>query len=130
VIRRAVADSSLLLVQAGTAALWALPGEVAVSVVTAAELELAVLGAREQEARARRLARLSALRSSFPLLEINAQTASCFAHVADTALRRGLRPSVHQLWIAALALQHDAAVASLDPSFPELGVTPLMRVDP
>jgi predicted nucleic acid-binding protein len=94
-----------------------LPDEIAVSVVTAAELELGVLRATDPGARATRLRTLSRVRAEYPLLEIDNATASCFARIADSELRAGRILRRHDVWIAATAMRHDAAVVTQDADF-------------
>lgn len=105
-----------------------LPDEIAVSVVTAAELELGVLRARDQPTRATRLATLSRVRAEFPLLEIDVPTASCFARIADEQLSAGRGLRRHDTWIAATAMRHDAAVVTQDADFTEFGSVEVIRV--
>jgi predicted nucleic acid-binding protein len=93
------------------------PDEIAVSVVTAAELELAVLRAPDPGARATRLRALSRVRSEYTPLAIDDETASCFARIADSELRAGRRLRRHDAWIAATALRHRAAVVTRDADF-------------
>jgi predicted nucleic acid-binding protein len=85
----------------------------AVSVVTAAELELGVLRARDTDTRARRLATLAQVRATYPLLPVDAETATCFARIAAAEVEAGHRIRRHDAWIAATALRHGVAVASL-----------------
>ena len=80
---RAIADTSVFIAREAGRPLGELPDEIAVSVVTAAELELGVLRARHRKARAARLATLSRVRAEYPLLAIDDATASCFARIAD-----------------------------------------------
>jgi len=114
---RAVADTSIFIARETGRALGELPEEIAVSVVTAAELELGVLRAADQVSRATRLRTLSRVRAEYPLLPIDDQTASCFAQLADEQLRVGRKPRRHDTWIAATALRHGAAVLTQDADF-------------
>jgi len=114
---RAVADTSIFVAQESGRRLGSLPDEVAVSVVTAAELELGVLRASEPTTRALRLATLSRVQSTYSLLPIDPETASCFARLADAALTEGRKLRRHDTWIAATALRHRAAVVTQDKDF-------------
>jgi predicted nucleic acid-binding protein len=105
-----------------------LPDEVAVSVVTAAELELGVLRAQDSETRARRLATLSRVRADYPLLAIDDATASCFARIADEELRAGRKLRRHDTWIAATAARHGVAVVTQDDDFTAFASVPVIRV--
>ena len=114
---RAVADTSVFIAGEAGRTLGTLPDEIAVSVVTTAELELGVLRASDPDVRATRLRTLARVRSEYPLLAIDDQTASCFARLADEQLRAGRRPRRHDTWIAATALRHGAAVVTQDRDF-------------
>ena len=125
---RAVADTSIFIAREVGRPLDELPDEIAVSVVTAAELELGVLRAREADVRARRLATLSRVRAEFPLLPIDDATASCFARVADEELRAGRRLRRHDTWIAATALRHGVPVVTQDADFTDFQSVEVIRV--
>ena len=125
---RAVADTSIFIAREVGRPLDELPDEIAVSVVTAAELELGVLRAREADVRARRLATLSRVRAEFPLLPIDDATASCFARIADEELRAGRRLRRHDTWIAATALRHGVPVVTQDADFTDFQSVEVIRV--
>jgi predicted nucleic acid-binding protein len=114
---RAVADTSVFIARESGRPLGDLPDEIAVSVVTSAELELGVLLTNDAGIRAIRLATLAGVRSEYPLLPIDDQTASCFARIADTELRSGRKLRRHDTWIAATALRHGVPVVTQDPDF-------------
>ena len=125
---RAIADTSVFIARESGRALGELPDEIAVSVVTAAELELGVLRAEDPTARAVRLRTLSRVRAAYPLLVIDAETASCFAQIADEQLRAGRKLRRHDAWIAATAMQHNAAVVTQDTDFGAFVSVPVIRV--
>ncbi len=125
---RAVADTSVFIAREAGRPLGDLPDEMAVSVITAAELELGVLRALDQATRARRLATLSRVRAEYPLLEVDAPTASCFARIADEQLGAGRRLRRHDTWIAATAMRHEAAVVTQDADFTEFISVEVLRV--
>ena len=114
---RAIADTSVFIARETGRPLADLPDEIAVSVVTAAELELGVLRGRDQAVRAARLATLSRVRAEYPLLPIDDATASWFARIADEQLRADRKLRRHDTWIAATALRHGAAVVTQDADF-------------
>lgn len=114
---RGIADTSVFIAQETGRPLGELPDELAVSVVTAAELELGVLRARDAPTRATRLATLTRVRATYPLLPIDAEVASCFARIAAEELERGSRVRRHDTWIAATALAHGAVVITQDRAF-------------
>jgi len=99
-----------------------LPDEVAVSVVTFAELELGVHLAETDDVRGRRLRTLQAARETYVALPIDPDVASAFAELVATARRDGRRPKVQDAWIAATARAHDVAVYTQDADFDELAV--------
>ena len=125
---RAIADTSVFIAREAGRPLGDLPDEIAVSVVTAAELELGVLRASGPTARAVRVRTLSRVRSGYPLLPIDDATASCFAQIADEELRAGRKLRRHDAWIAATALQHNAAVVTQDADFSACSSVPVIRV--
>jgi predicted nucleic acid-binding protein len=127
-VRRAIADTSVFVAQEVGRELGELPESIAVSVVTAAELELGVLRARDTDTRARRLATLSRVRSAYKLLEIDAKTASCFARIAARELDMGRKLRRHDAWIAASALRYGVAVVTQDDDFSVFSSVSVIRV--
>lgn len=125
---RAIADTSIFIAQEARRQLGELPDEIAVSVVTAAELELGVLRARDTDTRARRLATLAQVRATYPLLPIDPETASCFARIAAAELEAGRRIRRHDAWIAATALRHGVAIATQDTDFSAFAMVTVVRV--
>ncbi len=125
---RAIADTSVFIAQETGRQLGDLPDEIAVSVVTAAELELGVLRAKDTDTRARRLATLAQVRAAYPLLPVDAETASCFARIAAAELEAGRRIRRHDAWIAATALRHGVAVATQDADFSTFASVTVVRV--
>lgn len=125
---RAIADTSVFIAQEAGRDLGELPEEIAVSVVTAAELELGVLRATDTDIRARRLATLAQVRATYPLLPVDAETASCFARIAAAELEAGRRIRRHDAWIAATALRHGVAVATQDADFSTFARVMVIRV--
>lgn len=125
---RAIADTSVFVAQESGRELGELPEEIAVSVITAAELELGVLRAAEADARAVRLATLSRVRATYQLLPVDPEVASCFARLASAELAQGRRLRRHDTWIAATALRHDAAVLTQDADFSSFDKVVVIRV--
>lgn len=125
---RAVADTSVFVAMESGRRLGELPDEIAVSVVTAAELELGVLRASSPLVRATRLRTLGRVRAEFPLLGIDEQVGSCFARLADEQIRAGRKPRRHDTWIAATALRHGVAVVTQDDDFSAFAAVPVIRV--
>ncbi|HKZ14474.1 MAG TPA: PIN domain-containing protein [Solirubrobacterales bacterium] len=114
---KAVADTSIFIAQETGRELGELPEKIAVSVITVAELELGVLRATDAGVRARRLSTLSRVQSTYPLLSIDPEVASCFARIAAAERVRGRRLRRHDTWIAATALRHRASVITQDTDF-------------
>ena len=116
---RAIADTSLFIARetGRPLAAHAQDVEIAVSIVTIAELEMGVLVAAEPEVRA---ARLRTLRDAEQLsaLPIDRDVASAFATLAVQmrAAGRG-RLGVQDAWIAATAIAHDAELLTQDSDF-------------
>lgn len=125
---RAIADTSVFVAQETGRELGELPEEIAVSVITAAELELGVLRATESNARAIRLATLSRVRTTYPMLPVDPEVASCFARLASAELARGRRLRRHDTWIAATALHHGASVLTQDSDFSSFDEVAVIRV--
>jgi predicted nucleic acid-binding protein len=125
---KAIADTSVFIARESGRPLGELPGEIAVSVVTAAELELGVLRADDADVRATRIATLSQVRSTFQLLPVDQGTASCFARIADGELRAGRKLRRHDAWIAATAMRHGAAVVTQDADFGSFSSVMVLRV--
>ena len=125
---RAIADTSVFIARETGRSLGELPDEIAVSVVTAAELELGVLRARDAAARARRLATLSRVRAEYPLLTIDDATASWFARIADEELTAGRKLRRHDAWIGATAARHGVPVVTQDADFTTFSSVRVIRV--
>jgi len=126
-LNRAIADTSIFIAQETGRELGELPEQIAVSVITAAELELGVLRAADAEARAMRLSTLSRVQATYPLLPIDAETASCFARIASAERSRGRRLRRHDTWIAATAMRHGAGVVTQDADFSLFDEVPVLR---
>jgi len=127
-VSRAIADTSVFIAREAGRPLGDLPDEIAVSVISAAELELGVLRAREQRVRAARLATLSRVRTEYRLLPVDDATASCFARIAEEQLHAGRKLRRHDTWIAATALRHGAAVVTQDAEFTAFTSVAVLRV--
>ena len=89
-----------------------LPGELAISVVSLAELHFGVLLASDDNARARRLSRLSAMQRRFDPLPVDEAVAESYGLLAARVVKAGRRPRarVMDLLIAATAHAHGAAL--------------------
>jgi predicted nucleic acid-binding protein len=127
-LSRAIADTSVFVAQESGRELGELPEEIAVSVITAAELELGVLRAEQAPARAIRLATFSRVRATYPLLPVDPEVASCFARLASAELARGRRLRRHDTWIAATAMRHGASVVTQDTDFTSFEEVAVLRI--
>lgn len=127
---RAVLDTSVLIArEQGRPLEHPLPNDVAISVISIAELELGVLMARDAAARGQRLRTLTDVRSLTGALPIDERTASAYAQLAANVLGEGRKPRVHDTWIAATALVNDADVWTQDADFSDFAdAVPVVRV--
>lgn len=115
---RALLDTSIFVaLEHGRPLERALPEEVAVSVVTLAELEVGVLVAADEHVRTIRMQTLVAVRERAAGIPVDQWIASAYARLASAALRAGQRPRIHDTWIAATALVHESAVWTQDRDF-------------
>jgi predicted nucleic acid-binding protein len=105
-----------------------LPDQAAISVVTLAELELGVHLAGDEATRARRLATVGAVRSTYVALPIDDTVASAFAELVGRARRAKRRLTVQEAWIAATAMAHGAAVYTQDADFDGLPGVEVVQV--
>ncbi len=127
---RAVLDTSVLIArEQGRPLERQLPDQVAVSVVSIAELELGVLVAADADARARRLRTLGEVRALASALPIDERTASAYAELAARSLAAGRKPRIHDTWIAATALVNGAEVWTQDQDFTDFAdAVPVVRI--
>jgi predicted nucleic acid-binding protein len=89
-------------------------GEIAISVVSVAELQFGVLVAPDDEHRAHRLARLSAILRSFEPLPVDGAVAASYGELAAATHRAGRKSSARSLdlMIAATAHAHGARLVT------------------
>ncbi|RZU32509.1 type II toxin-antitoxin system VapC family toxin [Blastococcus saxobsidens] len=126
---RGLLDTSVFIAREGRRLDSAqLPEQVAVSVITYAELRAGVLAATDLSVRSRRLSTLQAVAELNPL-PIDASVADAWAELRLRIAQAGRRMNVNDTWIAATALAHDVPVVSQDADFDVLaGMTPLRVV--
>jgi toxin FitB len=110
---RAVLDTSVVI--AGDVA--PLPGELAISACTLAELHFGVLVARNERVRAVRLRKLSALQRRFDALPVDEAVAESYGELATAVVSSGRQPRarVMDLLIAATAHAHGARLYTRNP---------------
>jgi predicted nucleic acid-binding protein len=107
-LSRGVLDTSVLIADDVSP----LPGELAISVVSLAELHFGVLLAADDDERARRLSRLSALQRRFDPLPVDEAVAESYGLLAARVVKAGRQPRarVMDLLIAATAHAHGATL--------------------
>ncbi len=105
---RGVLDTSVLI----ASDVQALPGRLAISVISLAELNFGVLVARSGDARATRLARLTGLQKRFDPLPVDEAVAESYGRIAAKCVSYGRQPRgrVMDLLIAATAHAHGATL--------------------
>ena len=110
---RGVLDTSVLIADD----VAPLPGDLAISAVSLAELHFGVLVAPHEEARARRLSRLSAVLRRFDALPLDEAVAESYGLLAARVARSGRQPRarVMDLLIAATAHAHRATLFTRNP---------------
>jgi hypothetical protein len=115
---RAILDTSVFIADEQSRPICRpLPEQVAVSVVSIAELELGVLVARGPSTRAQRLRTLTRVRALGSAIPIDDRTASAYAELAASQLAAGRKPRIHDTWIAATAVVNEAEVWTQDTDF-------------
>jgi predicted nucleic acid-binding protein len=107
-VSRGILDTSVLI----ATDIVPIPGELAISVVSLAELHFGLLVAKNQEVRATRLTRLSAIQRRFDPLPVDDAVADSYGRLAARVAQVGRQPraTVMDLLIAATAHAHDASV--------------------
>lgn len=115
---RAVFDTSVFIADESGRSLDDLPGdlEVAVSVITIAELRLGVLRAGDGETRDQRLATY-ARALVLDALPVDVRVAEAFARLVSGLRDLDEKAGIQDTWIAATAAAHGAAVVTRDRGF-------------
>lgn len=110
---RGILDTSVLVARD----VRPLPGELAISVISMAELHYGVLVATSADARAVRMARLMGLKKRFDPLPVDEAVAESYGRLAAMTVDRGRQPRrrVMDLLIAATAHTHSATLYTLNP---------------
>jgi len=105
-VERAILDTSVII--AGD--LTPIPGVLAISAITLAELQFGVLVAKTPPVRAERLRRLSILQQHFDALPVDEAVAISYGRLAAAVVDAGRQPRrrVMDLLIAATAHAHGA----------------------
>lgn len=105
-VERAILDTSVVIADQ----VAPIPGVLAISAVTLAELSFGVLVAKTAEARAERLRRLSLLQHRFDALPVDEAVSVSYGRLAAAVVDAGRQPRrrVMDLLIAATAHAHGA----------------------
>jgi predicted nucleic acid-binding protein len=108
VLERGLLDTSVLIAQDVSS----LPGQLAISVISVAELHFGVLVASAPEVRALRLTRLSRLQRRFDSLPVDDAVADSYGQIAAHVAASGRQPRARSmdLLIAATAHAHGAVL--------------------
>ncbi len=117
----ALLDTSVLIAAESGRALnaAAMPAQIAVSVITIAELLAGVHAARDTETRARRLATLESISSLVPL-PVTEAAAREWARMRHRLAETNQRVNVNDLWIAAIAVAEGLAIVTQDADYDAL----------
>jgi predicted nucleic acid-binding protein len=125
-------DTSVFIARETGRPLGELPDRVAVSVVTIGELQLGVLNARDDVARARRADTLALARSADPI-PISEAVMTSWARLVADCRAAGIHRTIKltDALIAATAVEHGLPVVSQDADFGKIANahTPLQTLD-
>jgi toxin FitB len=110
---RAVLDTSVLLAEDVSP----IPGDLAISAASLAELHFGVLVTSDDQVRADRLRRLAIIESRFAALPLDSAVARAYGRLAAAVAATGRQPRarVMDLLIAATATAHNAALYTRNP---------------
>ena len=111
---RGILDTSVVI----AADVTPLPGVLAISAITLAELQFGVLVATSPDVRAERLRRLSLLQQQFDALPVDEAVAVSYGRLASAVVDAGRQPRrrVMNLLIAATAHAHAARLFTRNPA--------------
>jgi tRNA(fMet)-specific endonuclease VapC len=116
--RRAILDTSTVILLGRIADSDDLPEEALITTVTLAELSVGPLVASSDEERAARQAHLQAAEADFEPLPFDTAAARAFGTVAASLRRKGRKPAAraYDAMIAATALANDLPVYTCNPA--------------
>ena len=111
--QRGILDTSVVIAED----VMPIPGVLAISSVTLAELHFRVLVAKSNEVRAERLRRLSILQRRFDALPLDDEVAASYGRLAAAVVEAGRQPRrrTMDLLIAATAHAHGATLYTRNP---------------
>jgi predicted nucleic acid-binding protein len=118
-VSRGVLDTSVFIAREQRRALGDLPDEAAISVITLGELELGVLAAADDDARAQRADTLALARAADPI-PVSESVMSAFARLVHDCRRADVRPKILDALIAATAVGHGLPVITQDDDFDKI----------
>jgi toxin FitB len=112
--QRAILDTSVVIADP----VAPIPGDLAISAITLAELNFGVLVAKSAEVRAERLRRLSLLQQRFDALPLDDAVAISYGRLASAVVDAGRQPrrQAMDLLIAATAHAHGATLYTRNPA--------------
>jgi predicted nucleic acid-binding protein len=122
-----VDTSALIALEEDALDLDGLPADVAVSVVTLAELELGVLLAGDVQARQRRLSTLQ-LAGGLSPVPVDREVANEWARIVADLRQEGRRAPINDVWIAATAIRNEMSVITRDCDFDAIRGLQVIRV--
>ena len=128
-VTRALADTSVFIANETGRSLRmeAIPDEIAVSIITIAELRAGVLAAVDVTTRDRRLSTLVRALDLQPI-PIDEAVAESWARLRILLRDSGLRMPVNDSWIAATAITIGIPVMTQDDDYVDLPELPVIRV--
>ncbi|HET7486721.1 MAG TPA: type II toxin-antitoxin system VapC family toxin [Acidimicrobiales bacterium] len=128
-VTRGLADTSVFIARESGRPLDAhsLPEELAVSIITIAELRAGVLVAATVEARDRRLGTLTAALGMDPV-PVDDAVAAAWARLRVLLRETGQRMPINDSWIAATAMSLKVPVVTQDDDFPDVEGLSITRV--
>ena len=103
-----VLDTSILIAEAAVP----VEGDIAISIVSIAELQFGVLVAPDDERRAHRLARLSAILRNFEPLPVDAAVAASYGELAAATFSAGRKATARSLDLMVAATDHGARLVT------------------
>lgn len=111
---RGILDTSVVL----AADVEPIPGELALSAITLAEMHFGVLVAKTPDVRAERLRRLVQIEREFDALPVDDDVADAYGRLASAVVLEGRNPRARSmdLLIAATAYAHGARLYTRNPS--------------
>lgn len=104
-----------------------LPAQVAVSVITLAELQLGVLLAPDIDTRQRRLSTLQ-FASGLGPVPVDHEVAAEWARITAELKLAGRRAPINDVWIAASAIRHSMSVVTQDSDYDGIAGLEVIRI--